>query len=144
MGKDPSQDYILNEIRSLEESIKDASNKVNGLDKTIAEYKVSFDHHVAIDEHMYAELKRMNDILAQNTESLRTHIKRTDLLEQAVMKMDVKLTSLEIKDIEKEAVKKWIKDTAKLTAKICAAGAALVTAAMAAPTFIKWLISLAG
>lgn len=138
------QSYILDELRSLEGANKELSKSISSLDKTVGEFKVSFENHVASDEKMYEELKRMNDILSDNTASLQTHIKRTDLLEQAVMKMDVKLTALEVKSIGEEAIKKWLKDTTKFVGKVCAALAALTTAIMAAPAVIKWLISLAG
>lgn len=142
MASDPKKDYILDEIRSVESSIKEVSHKVSELDKTVAQYKLSFDHHVQVDEQMYVELKRMNDILAQNTKSLETHIKRTDLLEQAVLKMDIKLKDIEVKEIEKRAIKKWLKDNSKFIGKICVAIGSLVTALMAAPSVISWLSSL--
>lgn len=141
------RDYILDEIRSIEGSIKDVSEKVNALDKTVAEYKVSFDHHIQADEDMYTELKRMNDILASNTESLKAHMRRTELNEQrlelfesALLKLGTRLSDLEIKQIEEKAVQKWISSRASIVGKIAAALAALAGLAAMLPDLIKWLI----
>lgn len=140
MAGSDRKDYILDEIKSIEDTVKDVSNKLNSLDKTMAEYKISFDHHIAVDEQMYHEFKRMNDILQQNTESLKQHMRRTDLNEEAIQRLGTRLTDLEIRQIESEAVKKWFSKNAVLAGKILGALVALGTLAMMLPDLIKWLI----
>ncbi len=140
MPGDQKKDYMLEEIRSLKASVKEIASKVGEVDKTLVEYKAAFDHHLITDEKMYEELKRMNDILSINTESLRTHIRRTELLEQATVKLDGRLTELEVKDIEKKAINKWLKDKIILGAKILGALVALATLAAMVPSFLQWLI----
>jgi hypothetical protein len=132
--------YLLDEIRLVEESMKDISDKVSDIDKTLVEYRIAFEHHSHADEKMYEELKRMNDILSINTESLRTHIRRTELLEQAAVKLDGRLSDIEIKKIQSEAVKKWIVDSSMLTGKVLAVITALVGLAAMVPSFIQWLM----
>lgn len=148
MSDEKRQDYLYDEIRSLEESVKDVSNKVNSLDKNFVEYKVSFDNHVSVDEKMYAELRRMNDILAENTESLKTHIRRTDALEDLAIGMNKRLSELEVKNIEQKAIKAWLRGKMMLCAKIIGALtgiSALITAVYTAlPIIAKWIVSLAG
>lgn len=134
------RDYLLDEIRSVEDTMRDLSSKVSEVDKTLAEYKVSLDHHIAADEKMYDELKRMNDILSVNTESLRTHMRRTELLEQATLKLDSRLSDIEIKAIQREAVKRWISSSIILLGKIIAGVAALAGLVAMVPAFIQWLI----
>ena len=55
---------------------------------------------------MYDELKRMNDILQQNTDSLKEHIHRTNILEDLAQKMDQRLSPVEKALIGSEAIKK--------------------------------------
>lgn len=133
------RDYLLEEIRSIESSMKEINNQVNTLDKTLTAYKTSFEHHIQVDEDMYTELKRMNDILAQNTESLKVHIRRTELLENITIKLGNRLTELEIKDIESKAINKWISDRSVLVGKIIAGLLALGSLAAMLPDFFKWL-----
>lgn len=133
------RDYLLEEIRSIESSMKEINNQVNTLDKTLTAYKTSFEHHIQVDEDMYTELKRMNDILAQNTESLKVHIRRTELLENITIKLGNRLTELEIKDIESKAINKWISDRSVLVGKIIAGLVALGSLAAMLPEFLKWL-----
>lgn len=132
--------YILQEIRSIDSSVKDVSDKVADIDKTMAAYKAAFDGHTSVDEQMYKELRRMNDILSLNTESLRLHMKRTELLEEATLKMNSRLSELEIKNIQAAAIKDWIKSSAIFTGKIIGGLVALGTLAAMLPSIIKWIL----
>lgn len=136
---DGLRDYITEEIRSIDSSIKDISNKINELDKTLVEYKVSFEHHIGADENMHSELKRMNNILAENTESLKYHIRRTDLLESNSVTLANRLSELEIKSIEANAIKQWISSQTKMVGKIIASLVTLGTLASYIPDLLKWL-----
>lgn len=71
----------------IKDSLEKLSDDVKNVDKTLTEYKVSFDHHILQDEKMYEEFKRMNDVLVQNTESLKEHMHRTALLEETIIKI---------------------------------------------------------
>ena len=132
--------YILQEIRSIDSSVKDVSDKVADIDKTMAAYKAAFDGHTSVDEQMYQELRRMNDILALNTESLKLHMKRTELLEEATLKMNYRLSELEIKNIQAAAIKDWIKSSTIFTGKIIGGLVALGTLAAMLPSIIKWIL----
>jgi chromosome segregation ATPase len=108
---DEKLDYIQNKIDEM-------STCVNKIDKEVALHKASFDEHIKQDERMYEEFKRMNDILQQNTDSLKEHMRRTDLLEDIVQRIDVRLSPLEKHNIESKAVEKYRKESMVKIAKI--------------------------
>lgn len=91
----------------IDEKLDEVSDSIHKVDKEVALQKAAFEEHQKQDEGMYAELKRMNDILQDNTESLKEHMHRTALLEQLVAQMDIRLSPIEREKIEKEAVKKY-------------------------------------
>lgn len=88
------------------------------------------------------DFKEMNETLAVNTESLRTHIRRTELLEQMTTKLDGRLTDLEIKRIEKNAVKRWLIDKIIMLGKIAAAITTIGGTIMGMPIVIDWIKKL--
>lgn len=112
----------------IKDSLEKLSDDVKNVDKTLTEYKVSFDHHILQDEKMYEEFKRMNDVLVQNTESLKEHMHRTALLEETIIKIDQRLSPIEKEKIEKEAVKAWMKNTAVIVGKAAAVVGAIGSA----------------
>jgi exonuclease VII small subunit len=133
---------LIEEMRTIETYIKTIENKINELDKSLVEYRVSMQNHITTDQDMYAELKRMNDILAQNTESLKVHIHRTELLEEMAIKIANRITQLEIKQIEERAIEKWTSDKIMLIGKIMASILAIIGAAASMPDIINWIKTL--
>jgi hypothetical protein len=125
MSDDRKDNYILDELRDIKDSVEECNDNTHKLSKSLAEYKVAFDHHTKQDELMYEEFKRMNDILQQNTDSLKEHMLRTSLLEDVVVKIDSRLQPIEIEKIEKEAVKKATKNFILLAAKVAGGLSAL-------------------
>lgn len=97
-------DEMLNKIDEKLDGVSDAIYKV---DKEVALQKAAFDEHIKQDEKMYEEFKRMNDILQQNTNSLKEHMHRTNLLEDIVQKMDDRLSPIVQERLEEEAIKKY-------------------------------------
>ncbi len=116
---------IKDDIKELKSAVDGIESQVNQLDKALAQYQITREHHQQQDERMYEELKRMNDILLSNTESLKQHMRRTELLEAAVMKMNDRISPLELENIKKAAVRSWIKENAILAGKVLAAILAL-------------------
>jgi methyl-accepting chemotaxis protein len=99
-----NMDDILNRI---DEQLNEVVDSVHKIDKEVALQKAAFDVHTKQDEQMYEELKRMNDILAQNTESLKQHMAQTQLLKDTVLKIDQRLAPIEVARIEEEAINKY-------------------------------------
>lgn len=128
-------------LSKIDQKLDEVSGSIHKVDKEVALQKAAFDEHIKQDEKMYEEFKRMNDILQQNTESLKEHMHRTELLEDIVKKMDARLSPVEIRHIEEEAVKKHRKEVLIMWIKIAGAMAALVAVAAAAKPLLLMLIS---
>jgi hypothetical protein len=110
-----------NNISFIRDKVEEVASTCHRIDKELAGHKVSFDQHIKQDELMYEEFRRMNDILQQNTESLKEHMHRSELLEGALMKMDARLSPLEIREIQRQAVKDWWVKNSLFVAKMLAA-----------------------
>lgn len=128
-------------IDYIHKKIDDVAETCIRIDKELALSKVAFDNHLKQDESMYAELRRMNDILQENTESLKEHIKRTNLLQDMVIKIDQRLSPVEIEHIKDQAVKTWVYDRLKLIGKAGAAIGAVGAAWLALKPLILSLLS---
>jgi phosphomevalonate kinase len=94
-------------IEKISDKLSEVSECVHKIDRDLAVHKSTFDEHLRQDERMYEEFKRMNDILQQNTESLKEHMHRTSLLEEIAQKMDHRISPLEKQHIEESAVKQY-------------------------------------
>ena len=101
-------------IDQIHDQIEDISDTVYKIDKEVALHKAAFDDHLVQDEKMYEEFRRMNDILQQNTDSLKEHMRRTEtaekqliLLSDIVAKIDMRLAPIEKSRIENDAVAKY-------------------------------------
>ncbi len=102
----------------IQDKVDEVASIVHKIDKEQALQKATFEDHLTQDERMYQEFMRMNNILQENTASLREHMLRTDMLETLVMKVDARLAPIEIDRIKKDAVKAWLKNAATVTAKV--------------------------
>lgn len=127
MARDKDDSYIKDELKAVRESIKEVSEKVSEMDVLVKT-------HVEKDERLYDAFQRTNDILAQNTDSLKEHMhrtdlaeKRTDLLEEAVKTFHKRLNPIETEIIRKDAVSSWKKDRIYMLAKAMGAVAAFGT-----------------
>ena len=117
----------------IETKIDDVSDMVHKIDKEVALQKATFEDHTKQDEKMYEELKRMNDILSINTESLKEHMQRTEinekqliLMEELISKIDSRLSPIEQERIEAEAIRKYRNETLIKLGKILGAAATIV------------------
>lgn len=119
---------VDDKLNYIQEKIDDVANCVGRIDKEVALQKAAFDDHLKQDERMYEEFKRMNDILQQNTDSLKEHMHRTELLEEIVQKMDVRLSPIEKQNIEQQAVKAYRHELMIKLAKIVGAVVGLIGA----------------
>lgn len=132
-------DDMLNKI---DEKLDEVCDAVHNVDKEVALQKAAFDEHIRQDEKMYEEFKRMNDILQQNTDSLKEHMHRTELLEELVKKMDQRLEPIELERIEEQAINKWRNSKLKKYGKILGAIATAVGLLAAAKPFLLKLLGL--
>lgn len=101
-------------VELIRERLDDVSATVHKVDKDIALYKHILEEHFKQDEKMYVEFKRMNDILQQNTDSLKEHMYRTELaekqlavLEELARKIDERVSSIEEEKVRAQAISKY-------------------------------------
>lgn len=114
-------------IDYIQEKLDDVASTCANIDKEVALQKQAFDDHLSQDERMYQEFKRMNDILQQNTDSLKEHMYRSDMLETLMTKMEERYSPVAKEFERKQAVRDWSVAKLKLMGKLGAALSALGT-----------------
>lgn len=132
-------DEMLNKIDTKLDAVVDSIHKI---DKEVALQKASFDDHIKTDEKMYEEFKRMNDILQQNTDSLKEHMHRTDLLEQLVRTMDFRLSPIEQAKAKEDTIIEYRNAKLVKIAKWLSLIATLIGIIVAAQPFLIKLLTL--
>lgn len=137
MAKDLDQ-----KLSDIQDKVEEVSNTINKIDKDLAVHKVTFISHLEQDERMYEEFKRMNDILQQNTESLKEHMHRTELLEHIVQKMDIRLSPLEIQRLENDIITKYRNEKLKKIGKIIGIVTTLIGLGAALKPLLAALLNL--
>jgi hypothetical protein len=105
--------------------IEQIAEIVRKIDKDVALQKAALESHTEQDEKMYEELRRMNDILQANTQSLKEHMQNNVLLKDMLGTLNRRLEPIELKYIQKEAVNKWLLAQAKLIGKLGTAAGAI-------------------
>lgn len=123
----------------LQEKLDTIAGAMSNIDKDVALQKAALLAHTEQDEKLCAELTRMNNILQDNTESLKEHVRRTNLLESVVKNIDDRLNPIEIEHIQKAAVHNWAMNKLKLLGKI---GTAVGAVAAAWMYIAPWLTRL--
>lgn len=126
-------DYIQERVDSVAETVAN-------VDKEVALQKAAFEAHTKQDEQMYEELKRMNDILQKNTDSLREHIENNHLLKEMIVTLNRRLEPIEIEFIQKAAVRDWVLKKAKIIGKVATAIAAVAGLWMYAKPLLMLLL----
>ena len=114
MSDNKKIDYIQERVDSVAEALAK-------IDKDTALQRVALEIHTKQDEQMYDELKRMNNILQQNTDSLREHMDNNVLLKDMLDNMNRRLEPIEVEFIQKAAVRNWVLNKAKFIGKIATA-----------------------
>lgn len=129
-------------LEKMDEKLDNVVDSIYKVDKEVALQKAAFDEHIKQDEKMYDELKRMNNILQQNTDSLKEHMHRTDLLEQMLSKMDQRLSPIELQKIEEEAINKYRNDKLIKYGKVLGVIATAIGVLVAMKPLLLKLLSL--
>ena len=107
----------MSDSKKIDQIVESVAN----IDKEVALQKAALETHTKQDESMYEELKRMNNILQQNTDSLKDHMQNNMLLKDMIVNMDKRLSPIEKDRNDKVAVRDWAKAKLKLLLKIAAA-----------------------
>jgi len=109
---------MADKIDDLTEKMDNVTEKVSGIDTKLEVHLAKFEAHVDGERDRWEALNHNTKILQENTESLKEHMQRTDLLENYVKKIDERFTPVEIAAQHKLAVANWWKNTLVLIAKI--------------------------
>lgn len=115
---DSKLDYIANRLDNVAEKVED-------INTTLASHVAKFEAHVEREEDDRAHLIRNTDVLHENTSSLKDHMKRTELLEYYVKKIDERFTPIELEISRKKAVGEWLKSNVIFLGKVGGAVTAL-------------------
>lgn len=65
--------------------LKEVREEQKNLGKEMAEHKAVFQDHIEQDAKMYDELKKINEILAENTQIVKEHERRSLAIELVVL-----------------------------------------------------------
>jgi galactokinase/mevalonate kinase-like predicted kinase len=138
MARDNREDFILSEL-------KDLSKKTGCIEVAVAQQQTSFESHMKQSEEKYNELQksseRQNEILHNNTESLKEYMQQTVLLKETMIKMDARLCPIEIERIKKQAISEWRKNALIVGAKVftlLAGSGGLVMIVREILSHVKW------
>src|ERR1035437_1642107 len=91
----------------IQDKVDEVASTVHKIDIEVALQKASFEDHLAQDARMYQEFVRMNNILQQNTDSLKEHMQQTMILKDMVVKMDDRFTPIETKHIRDGVIEEY-------------------------------------
>lgn len=128
-------------IEDLQEKMDEIADQLHKIDKDTALHSLTLMEHLKMHERTYEEFKRSIDVLEANTNSLKEHMHRTELLETFVHKMNDRLMPIEVAQIEAAAIKKHKHETMVRWGKIIGSILGLIgIAAALKPLIIKLLI----
>lgn len=120
MSDDRIDQLLISGLDKVDRKCDDIKDDVNELSRHFEKHEAAFVKHMETDEKMYEELHRMNNILQDNTDSLKEHMLRTANVEntqsiqnEALLKIDDRLSAIEEQEIKKQAVKEFMKENAK-------------------------------
>lgn len=122
---------MSDKIDNLAEKLDSVTEKVSDIGTKLEVHLAKFEAHVDGERDRWEAIDRNTKILQENTESLKEHMQRTDLLENYVKKIDERFTPVEIASQRKQAVIEWWKNTMVFIAKAGAAvtaGTAIIKA----------------
>lgn len=121
----------------IKEKVEEVAETIHKIDKEVSLQKAAFDDHLEQDERMFQEFRRMNDILQQNTDSLKEHMHRTDMLEGLLNRMDMRFAPIEMKHIKDGVIEEYRLERKKkiagiliFVAKVAGGITAIITIAM--------------
>ena len=129
MADSTKLDYIVNRLDNVAE-------KVDVISTTLAAHIAKFDAHLETSVIEQQHIQRNTNVLHSNTLSLQDHMKRTEILETYVKKIDERFTPVEIEAMRKKAVGEWLKSRVIFLGKIGGA----ITAFGGIGAVIKFLI----
>lgn len=117
----------MSKIDEIKESVDKVDSKCDRMDTSLTYMTAKFEEHLKQHEKIYEEFKGMVQISRENTDSLKEHVLRTNMLQQMVLDMHAQLDPIVKERIKKEAVSDFIRAKAARWAKIASMVAAFIT-----------------
>lgn len=111
MPKDEQTEFIVGEL-------KDLGERASKIEIAVALSKQAVDQHASQTNRLCEELKRMNDILQENTNSLKDHMAQTAMLKDQVIKMDARISPIEAERLKQTTISDWRWGVIVMTSKI--------------------------
>lgn len=127
---------MTDKIDTLAKKLDNVTEKVSDIGTKLEVHIAKFDVHLDDEEAHRQAILRNTEVLQSNTDSLKEHMLRTDLLETYVKKIDERLTPVELTAQRKQAVVDWWKGSIVFVAKLGAA----VTAITVIFKALSWLL----
>lgn len=121
---------IIGGLKDVKEAVDNLTDKVHEIDKGLVEHRVLIKNQTEANIAHHEELKRIGDVLQENTNQLREHIRRTDILEDEYRRLNNKITPVEEELKNKKTIKEFFTKNIALIGKISAAIAAVLTLCM--------------
>lgn len=128
---------MADKLDNLAHKLDSVADKVSDIGTKLEVHISKFETHIGHEDSQNADMRRNTEVLQANTESLRDHMQRTNLLESYVKKIDERFTPVELESLRKKAVADWWKGRVVFLAKLGGAIGAIGALAGIA----KWLIS---
>ena len=125
----------------IQQRIDIVVDRVAEVGKDVGAFRVFFEDHDKRETEHQAQLQRLAETLHNNTESLQSHVHRTDLLEEYVKKVDARFTPIETERIRKTAVNMWFYGRLKLFVKIGGAVSAVGAIGLIAKHVVQYWLS---
>lgn len=116
---------MSDKIDNIAHKIDLVSDKVSEMSTKLEVHIAKFDIAAADAAKDRVNISKNTDVLEANTGSLNEHMKRTDILEQYVKKIDERFTPVEMESIRKKAVADYAKARIILLGKLGGAIGAL-------------------
>ena len=124
-------------IDNLATKLDNVTEKISDIGTRLEVHIAKFDAHVDSEEAIQQAIVRNTEVLQGNTESLKEHMQRTDLLETYVKKIDERFTPVELTAQRKQAVMDWWKNGVIFVAKLGGAATAITVIFKALSMLLK-------
>lgn len=107
-------DRVESKVGKLEDKVENLTVNIQRIQSTVQSQSNTLNDHIAVvaakEARIAQELTRSNDILRENTDSLKEHIRRTELLENKLSSIDGRLCPIEQEFLRSQIIKNYIKD----------------------------------
>lgn len=103
------KDLIIQGIDRVDKKVETVAGECTKIAKTQAVMQEAQTHHAESISELHKTQHTMNDILANNTQSLQEHMAQTQILKELTTSVNTRLEPIEQDRLKKQAVKEFMK-----------------------------------